>query len=97
MIRLRVPERFTLLGREWTVGRPVQVDDGANFSTCDPDTRRIEVERALEGEQALEFFLHEVVHAGVPRELLTRRQEEAVAYALSGVMLDALKAMVEEG
>lgn len=98
-MKLRVPERFMLLGREWTVSRPDVVhldEDTESEAACRKMTREIEIRSDLVGDAALEDFLHEGLHGCWPGGFVSEANENRMISALEMGVLDLVRALVVE-
>jgi hypothetical protein len=78
------------MGIEWRVERPeFVVEDGEEcLGSCVERTTTIKVRRDLPRDLAVQTFIHESLHAGLPKDFLTENQVEFVSMVIFQVLRD---------
>lgn len=91
---MKIPSRFKLRGKTWTVDFSADLQrTQACVGICHPDRKLILLDESLEGDELLNTWLHELLHALFPAKSVhwTLEQEERIVSMLAPRLLEALR------
>lgn len=89
---MKLPKTLRIAGKKWKVERS-EPDNTANGLTC-YETRTIYVSPHLTGDDAVDTFLHEVLHACLGHEVdlyLPKKRDELLVLLLTPRLLEVLR------